>query len=255
MIFGQSGIKTVAVCHLGSIPNDSFCSESFDMLKWQDVACQDARALDVDGIDSVLLTNEFSMPYGTQADSITVAMLSAVANTIHKELSLPIGIDCMYDAQASAAIAIATGSSFIRFYEDEVNHIGVASNSFRDALHLTTKFGISTVCAMHCNGDSPREVAKRIRSIAFFCRPDAFAIASGTVGEHVEAGYLGALKHLVPEICLFADGGISCENVAAIWGNVDGVIVGTSLKAEGLFEAHVDTARVIDFVKAVRKAV
>ena len=53
-------------------------------------------------------------------------------------------------------------------------------------------------------------------------------------------------------VAVFANTGVRKENVKAQLGIADGAVVGTTFKKDGVFENHVDEARVAEFMNFVR---
>ena len=74
----------------------------------------DLNALQNGGIDAVMFCNENDRPYKLNADYATVATVSRVIGELIDEITVPFGIDILWDPYAAIAVAKATGAKFIR---------------------------------------------------------------------------------------------------------------------------------------------
>jgi predicted TIM-barrel enzyme len=63
---------------------------------------------------------------------------------------------------------------------------------------------------------------------------------------------LRTAKEAVPDVTVFANTGVSAERLPEILASADGVIVGTSLKVDGITWSQVDPARAERLMEAAR---
>jgi uncharacterized protein len=63
---------------------------------------------------------------------------------------------------------------------------------------------------------------------------------------------LKLVKDTVPDTVIFANTGVRLENVKEQLSIADGAVVGTTFKKDGIFENHVDQARVKTFMEKVK---
>jgi predicted TIM-barrel enzyme len=97
-----------------------------------------------------------------------------------------------------------------------------------------------------------RTVAERARS-ASFLGLEAILISGPEAGVPFAMSDLRAAKQAVPQTPVLANTGETAERLAEILAIADGVIVGTSLKVDGITWNPVDPARARRFVDTARK--
>ena len=83
---------------------------------------------------------------------------------------------------------------------------------------------------------------------------DAILISGPAAGMPFEMIDLRAAKEAVPETPVLANTGVTADRLAEILAVADGVIVGTSLKVDGITWNPVDPARARRFMDAARQA-
>ena len=112
-LFGTAK-PVIAMCHLHAMPGDP----SFDYEKgipWIiENARKNLRALQDGGVDAVMFSNEFSIPYVTRVDTAIVATMARIIGEIKDEIVVPFGINVLWDPKASIDLAVATDAAFVR---------------------------------------------------------------------------------------------------------------------------------------------
>jgi predicted TIM-barrel enzyme len=98
-----------------------------------------------------------------------------------------------------------------------------------------------------------RSLADRARGAAFL-RVDAVLISGPAAGVSFEMDDLRTAKEAVPDLPVIANTGVRADRIAEIFGIADGVIVGTSLKVDGLTWNAVDPDRAARLMEAARTA-
>src|ERR1700683_3966750 len=79
-----------------------------------DVVGRDLEALQDAGVDAVLFCNEADIPYQLTVGPEIPAAMAAVIGELRPSIRVPFGVNILWDARASVALARATGASFIR---------------------------------------------------------------------------------------------------------------------------------------------
>ncbi|WP_082025842.1 BtpA/SgcQ family protein [Thermotoga profunda] len=97
-----------------------------------------------------------------------------------------------------------------------------------------------------------RDIAEIAKSTVFNHRPDALCVSGLTAGIPASTSALQKVKQAVPNTVVFANTGVSMENLEEIIRVADGAIVGTTFKYDGKFENHVDENRVREFMSKVK---
>lgn len=260
------GVKKpiIAMCHLQPLPGDPYYDKAGGMKKVVEMARKDMLALQNGGVDAIMFSNEFSLPYLTNVRTETVASMARVIGELMSEIRIPYGVNVLWDPEKSIDLAAAVGASFVR----EI-FTGVYASDFGlwdtdcgktvrhrkevDAENVKLLFNIVPEAAKYIQRDDVASIAK---STVFNCRPDALCVSGLTAGVSSDAATLRVVKEAVPDTVVFANTGVRPENVAEQLAIADGAVTGTTFKRDGKFENEVDEARVRYFmekVKAVRK--
>jgi membrane complex biogenesis BtpA family protein len=220
---------------------------------------RDLEILQAAGVDGVLFCNEKDYPYQLKVGPESTAAMAATVGRLRRELSVPFGVNLLWDPIASLAVARATGARFIRevltgVYESD---LGIISPNIGEIAAYRTSIGAADVALfdnISPEFSSPlgtRTVADRARGAAFLGM-DAILISGWAAGSPMAMGDLIAAKEAAPETPIIANTGVRADRVAEIMKVADGAIVGTSLKYEGITWNPVEPARVRELMDAVR---
>ncbi|MHB8089283.1 MAG: BtpA/SgcQ family protein, partial [Anaerolineaceae bacterium] len=104
----------IAMCHLEALPGDP----GYDAEKGIEWVVERARndmvALQVGGVDAIMFSNERSLPYLTKVEPITTICMARVITELRSEITIPYGVNVLWDPIASIDLAVATGAQFVR---------------------------------------------------------------------------------------------------------------------------------------------
>ena len=109
------GVKKpiIAMCHLQPLPGDPYYDAEKGMEYVLECARRDLHALQNGGVDAVMFSNEFSLPYLTKVEPITIAAMGWVIGSLKNEITVPYGVNCLWDPIASLDLCVAVGGKFI----------------------------------------------------------------------------------------------------------------------------------------------
>ena len=251
----------IGMCHMQALPGDP----GYDPEKGLDsvYACAraDLLALQQGGVDAVLFSNEFSLPYLTRVETVTVACMASVIAEMKSEMKIPYGVNVLWDPKASIDLAMATGAQFVReiftgVYASDFGlwntNVGetIRHQSAVGAQHVRLVFNIVPESAAYLGN---RQIADIARSTVFNNRPDALCVSGLTAGVETSAQTLKLVAEAVPNTPVFANTGVRLENVADQLLNSDGAIIGTAFKDDGdtWNAVNVERVRVIMFTGIV----
>ena len=79
---------------------------------------------------------------------------------------------------------------------------------------------------------------------------DALIVTGTATGKSTDLSQLKAVKSAVPQASVFAGSGVTIDNLTEVLQYADGVIVGTSIKRDGVTTNGVDANRVRALIKA-----
>jgi len=258
-IFGVNK-PIIAMCHLQPIPGDPYYDEKAGMEKVVECARADLLALQDGGVDAVMFSNEFSMPYLTRVKAQTTAAMARVIGELMSEIKVPFGVNVLWDPIASIDLAAATGAKFIREIITGVyaSDFGLwntnAGETVRHKMNLGRKdlklfFNIVPEAAKYLAERNIEEIAK---TTVFNNRPDALCVSGLTAGSSTDSQILLRVKNVVPDIPVFCNTGCRLDNIETQLAYSDGAIVGTTFKVNGKFENAVDKNRVKEFMDKVK---
>jgi uncharacterized protein len=258
-IFGTEK-PVIAMVHFPGLPGRPRHDRQAGRALLLDTVGRDLEVLQDAGVDAVLFCNEADIPYQLTVGPEIPAAMAAVIGELRPSIRVPFGVNILWDARASLAVARATGASFIRevltgVYESD---IGVISPSLGDLAGYREAIGASDVALFgnitpeFSSSLGSRTVAERARSSSFLGL-DAILISGPEAGVPFAMSDLRAAKEAVPQTPVLANTGVRADRLAEILAVADGVIVGTSLKVDGITWNPVDPDRARNFVDTARK--
>jgi hypothetical protein len=259
-IFGTDK-PIIAMCHLNALPGDPNYDPQGGMAEVIAWARKDFQALQNGGVDAVMFSNEFSLPYLTKVEPVTVAAMARIIGELMSEIRIPFGVNVLWDPDRSLDLAAATGARFVReiFSGVYASDFGLwdtnAGKTVRHqhAIHaedVKLLFNIVPEAAVYLQ---KRDVVEIAKSTVFNHQPDALCVSGLTAGVETDTSLLKKVKQAVPETAVFANTGINVNNVEEQLRIADGAIVGTTFKYDGQFENHVDEERVRALMEKVHK--
>lgn len=251
----------IAMCHFDALPGDPGYDEDRGMDGVVQHAYEDLTALQEGGVDAVMFSNEFSMPYLTSVQPVTVAAMARIIGQLMPGIKVPFGVNALWDGERSLDLAAATGASFIREIMSGVyaSDFGLWNTNSGEAARHRKNLGIPNVRMLYnivpeaASYLGTRTIEDIARSTVFNCRADALCVSGLTAGVEANTQIIERVKNTVPDTVVFANTGCRPDNIAKQLGTADGAVVGTTFKKDGKFENHVDVRRVRAFMDEVRR--
>jgi membrane complex biogenesis BtpA family protein len=251
----------IAMCHFQALPGDPGYETAGGMKNVVDKAREDLLALQEGGVDAVMFSNEFSLPYLTKVPAITIAAMASIIGELKKEISVPFGVNALWDPMASIDIAAATDALFIREIITGVyaSDFGLwntnVGETVRHKYHVHRPdirlfYNIVPEAARYL-GD--RDISDIAKSTVFNNHPDVLCVSGLTAGAEADTQTLALVKKATPNTAVFCNTGCRIENIDRQLSIADGAIVGTTFKIDGKFENGVDKKRVKEFMDKVKE--
>lgn len=256
------GVKKpiIAMCHLQALPGDPQYDVEGGMTRVIELARQDLMNLQDGGVDAVMFSNEFSLPYLTKVRPVTAAAMARIIGELMPMIRIPFGVNVLWDPIASIDLAAATGAVFIReiitgVYASDFGlwntNVGeTVRHKMALAPNLRMLFNIVPEAASYLGHRTTVDIA---RSTVFNNRPDALCVSGLTAGEETDTQILSMVKNAVPDTVVLCNTGCRLENVERQLAVSDGAVVGSTFKIDGKFENLVDRERVTTFMDKVKK--
>jgi len=251
----------IAMLHLPALPGRPQHDREAAVGGAVEAVGRDLEALQAAGVDGVLFCNEADIPYQLKVGPEIAAAMASVIGQLRSDLRTPFGVNLLWDPIASLAVARATGAAFIRevltgVYESD---LGMIEPSIGEIAGYRTAIGgddialFDNIAPEFASAIGSRGIAERARGAAFL-RVDAILISGPAAGVSFEMSDLRLAKEAVPDVPVIANTGVRADRIAEIFGVADGVIVGTSLKVDGLTWNPVDPDRAKRLMEAARTA-
>ena len=251
----------IAMCHLNPLPGDPYYNPATGMKDIVEWARKDFLALQNGGVDAVMFSNEFSAPYMTEVDPVTVAAMGRVIGELMSDIKIPFGVDVQCDPYRTMDLAVAVDAKFAReifsgVYASDFGLWNMNTGKIirhQHSVHaekVKTLFNIVPEAAVYL---AERDIVEIARSTKFLHQPDALLVSGLTPGVQSDTQILKKVKDEVGDMVVFANTGLRISNVEEQLTIADGGIVGTTFKINGEFHNHVDTIRVKEFMDKVKK--
>lgn len=250
----------IGMLHLLALPGDPHYDSAGGMKSVIERARHDLAGLQSGGVDAVMISNEFSLPYLTKTEPITSVAMARIIGELMPEIDCPFGVNVLWDAVATLDLASATGAAFVReiFTGVYASDFGLWNTDVgRTARHrarvgagnVRLLFNIVPEAAAPLGERELRDVAK---STVFNARPDALCVSGLTAGAPTDTSALKIAKDTAPNTAIFVNTGVRDSNVVEQLSIADGAVVGTFFKEDGVFENAVDSKRVKQLMDIVK---
>lgn len=251
----------IAMVHLGALPGSPLHDSEAGIGGIVDAARRDLQALQRAGVDAVMFGNENDRPYEFAVDTASTATMAYVIGQLRGEITVPFGVNVLWDPMSSIALAAATGAAFVReiFTGSYASDMGPwtpdagKAMRYRDRLHRQDLVMLYNVSAEFAYSLDQRPLPDRARSAVFSSIPDAILVSGAITGEAARMADLEAVKAVLPTTPVLANTGVKHATVKDVLRIADGCIVGSSLKVDGNTWNAVDPDRAAEFMRLVRE--
>jgi membrane complex biogenesis BtpA family protein len=258
-MFG-AGRALIGVIHLRALPGTP--GNNLDIAAITSIAVEEARQYEQAGFNGVMIENTHDRPYLKAAvGPEIVAAMAVISAEVRRATALPLGIQVLAGANASAlAVALACGASFVRVEGFVFAHIadeGLIEASagalmrYRRAIgadHIRVFADVKKKHSAHAI-TADLDIVETAHAAEFFIVDGVVVtgVATGQPAEPAEVNFVGRAVS-VPTI---VGSGITTENLVH-YSDADGFIVGSSIKKDGVWSNPIDPDRARALVRAFR---
>jgi membrane complex biogenesis BtpA family protein len=179
--------------------------------------------------------------------------MSLAIQAVRKAVALPVGVNVMRnDALSALALAAVTGAPFIRvnvLHGVMAAEEGIIEGQAYDVLryrksHCPDVRILADILVKHATPMDGTGIVRAARATLHRGGADALIVSGPVTGEPTDLQDLAKVRAALPTVPLFVGSGATEESVQALLKEADGVIIGTSLKEDGLVENAIDLDRV-----------
>ncbi len=250
----------IALLHLNSLPGDPFYN-GWSMKEIVAQAAKDLDALQKGGVDAVLFTNEFSIPYQNNVDHIATAAIARIIGELKHDMSVSYGVGLLQDPVHIIDLAVAVEADFIReqLTGAFVGEGGIFQTDIAATLRRKQALGAHDLKMFYFlfnEADSylnDRDYKTVVRSMIFKCKPDGICVPGLHAGDVPDTQFLADMRAAAKgDTDIYCNTGCTKENIVQKLNASDGAFVGTTFKVDGKFENFIDPHRVKEFMDVVR---
>lgn len=218
-----------------------------------DFAKKDAIQLAAGGAHALIIENQNDQPFITgSVPPLTVTAMTVLAYEIKKAVSLPMGINVLFnDWQAELAIAAAVRAEFIRvevLVDSCWSDMGFLPASAPDLLRMRAALPIRIKLLADIQGKYtspcvPKSLVDSAADAEVRGLADAVIVTGSGTGHSAPLENIQRVKEKV-HIPVLAGSGITAENLPEVFAVADGAIIGSYFKKDGRLQNPVDVERV-----------
>lgn len=253
--------KIIGVVHLLPLPGSPLFGGSMDEVI--DRAIFDCQAYSNAGVTSLIIENFGDVPfYPDDVSPVTVAAMTRAVTEVRKIFpDTTLGVNVLRnDALAGMSIASVAGADFIRINVHVgavVADQGIISGKAYATLRLRKALGSSV--KIYCDVDVKHSVPigrydliAQVSDALERGLADAIIISGSRTGAPVNIRQLQEIRKMFSYAKIIVGSGANARNVGTLLKYADSVIVGTSVKVDGVTSNPVDANRLQTFMKSVR---
>jgi membrane complex biogenesis BtpA family protein len=249
----------IACIHLMPLPGSPCYKGS--MREVYDTALAEAEIFARYAIDGVVVENFRDVPfYPGTLPAESIASLTAVTREVVRLAQVPVGVNALRnDAQAAMAIATAAEAHFIRVnvhMGTVVSDQGIIEGASHATLRLRTALRSRVLIfadagVKHATPLVDRGLATEARDLTERGLADAIIVSGDYTGAPTSPEDITIVRQHTA-LPILIGSGATPDNLAHVYAQVDGLIVGSYFKKDGRAENLVEEARVKKFTDTLR---
>lgn len=251
----------IAACTLLGLPGRPRHDGPGGMDRVYDAIAPDLDVLQRAGVDGLMFVNEHDTPYTKEVGVEVAAAMAAVMGRLRTNLSRPFGVDILWDAKATLAVARATGAVFVRgvFTGAFDGDVGLLSRDwgelagYRHMIDADSVAVFTNITPEYACSVGGRPISDRARA-AVALGVDGLLVSGGYIGVAPDQATMTTVKEAAPGVPLLATSGVVPETIDQVLSVADGAIVGSALRLEGSVWNPVDPDRARQMVELVAEA-
>jgi membrane complex biogenesis BtpA family protein len=259
-MFRRDAKLLLGVIHLAPLPGAP--RYAGDLAAIVEQSSRDAEALASAGFDAVIVENFGDAPFFRgRVGPETVASMAVVCAAVRRASGLTLGVNVLRnDGESALAIASAVGARFVRvnvlvgarvtdqgvIEGDAANLIRARSRIGADGVSIAADVDVKHSVPLGARSLTPEDEALEAveRALA-----DAVIVTGSRTGAEADRAVIDHVRRAVPQTPVWLGSGARHDTLASWLRVVDGVIVGSALRADGRAGGPIDPARAREFAE------
>jgi len=250
----------IAMAHLPALPGTPLYDAAAGVQGLVDQVRRDVEILVDAGFDAVMFCNENDRPYELKGGPESAAVMARVV-TECRPVSIPFGVDFLWDPRIALAVAVATGASFIREVVSGVweSDMGLWNTDAASVLRERRRLDANDIAILmnvapeFASPIGTRTYAQIARSTVVSSLADAILVSGPMAGAGPAVETLREVRESVDSsVPVLLNTGAHPDTISAMLEVADGCIVGSSLKVDGRTWNPVDPDRAQRFVDVAK---
>lgn len=234
----------IGMIHLPALPGSP--AWQGDLAAVQEFALRDAQALVEGGLGALMIENYHDVPFHPEVvPAETVAAMTQVIGEVRRAFpALKVGVNVLRNDVASAlAIAVATGSHFVRVnvhvgaaVTDQGPIVGQAWHTLRKRRELGADQPGSYVAILadvrvkHARPMVERPLAEEAQDLRLRGLADGIIVTGAATGAGADPSEIRLVREALPNCPLLVGSGMNSATAEQFFPAADGCIIGSSLK-------------------------
>ncbi|MCD4737604.1 MAG: BtpA/SgcQ family protein, partial [Bacteroidales bacterium] len=252
--------KVIACIHLLPLPGSPQYKGS--MQEIIDLALEEVRIFKKYSVDALIVENFRDIPfYPDQVIPATVAAMSVITHEIIKEFEGPVGVNILRnDAKAAMSVATVTGAQFIRVnvhIGSKITDQGIISGRSFETLRLKKILDSNVLVfadadVKHASPLGEYSLEQEVRDLSERSLADGIIVTGSGTGHKVNLEDLLTIKRNT-KLPVILGSGANPDNIADFHPHINGVIVGSYFKKDGIADKSVEAERVMVFMEIFKR--
>lgn len=250
--------KVIGMVHLLPLPGSPNFDGNIEAIETR--ALEDAKKLKEAGLSGFIVENFGDVPYDNAISLEAYTVMSNVVNRIKNEVKLPFGINVQFNCYKEEwALAYANNADFIRvetYVEKRFSSYGESDACAAKIQRLKKQYPCKSLVFADVNGKHtygiPGISIEDAIHDAIEAMADAVIITGKFTGQNPSIEDVKSLRENFSDFPIIIGSGVNSNNVTDFLKYADGVIVGSSLKVDGIVTNKVDLKRAKAFMSKIK---
>ena len=249
--------KIIGMVHLLPLPGCPNFDGDIEAIEAR--ALEDAKNLKEAGVSGFIIENFGDVPYDNSISLEAYTVMSNIVAKIKSEVSLPFGINVQFNCfKEEWALAYANDADFVRieaYVEKRFSSYGESDPCAAQIQRLKKQYPCKSLIFADVNGKHtygvPGISIEDAIHDAIEAMADAVIVTGKFTGQNPSIEDIKKLRSCFGDFPIIIGSGVNADNVNEYLEYADGVIVGSSLKVDGIVTNKIDLVRAKNFMSKI----